>query len=204
MRWLHLSDIHFGFQGYESHNVRNKLVEKLKKLDLQMDFILITGDCLYQFGNNNWDQKATIKYIKDIVKACKCPNKRVYICPGNHDVDRENESRNGLIQSIRDGKKDFWMQYNDLFKYGHDRFQLLYKSVTATEYEAYKVFAPRNALYRIISIDTCLLSKDKKDFQKIRIFNSKIKEIEKDIKSEQIIIRYHTLRKAFVGSSCLS
>lgn len=204
MRWLHLSDIHFGFQGYKSHNVRNKLVEKLKKLDLQMDFILITGDCLYQFGNNNWDQKATIKYIKDIVKACKCPNKRVYICPGNHDVDRENESRNGLIQSIRDGKKDFWMQYNDLFKYGHDRFQLLYKSVTATEYEAYKVFAPRNALYRIISIDTCLLSKDKKDFQKIRIFNSKIKEIEKDIKSEQIIIRYHTLRKAFVGNSCLS
>lgn len=194
MRWLHLSDIHFGFQGYESKNVRKKLIEKINKLNLQMDFILITGDCLYQFGKTTWDQKATIKYIKDIVKACKCPNKRVYICPGNHDVDRDNESRNKLIQSIRDGEKDFWSNYEDLFNYGHDRFRLLYKGVTSTDYEAYKVFSPRNSNYRIISIDTCFLSKDNEDCHRLRIFNEKISDMEKEIKKDErinILIMHH-------------
>ena len=194
MRWLHLSDIHFGFRGYESKNVRKKLIEKINTLNLQMDFILITGDCLYQFGKTTWDQKATINYIKDIVKACKCPNKRVYICPGNHDVDRDSESRNKLIQSIRDGERDFWSNYNDLFNYGHDRFQLLYKGVTSTDYEAYKVFSPRNAAYRIVSIDTCLLSKDNEDCHRIRIFNEKINDIEKEIKKDErinILIMHH-------------
>ena len=64
MRWLHLSDIHFGFRGYESKNVRKKLIEKINTLNLQMDFILITGDCLYQFGKTTWDQKATINYLR--------------------------------------------------------------------------------------------------------------------------------------------
>ncbi len=32
MKWLHISDIHFNFKGYESSTVRNKLLSALKDL----------------------------------------------------------------------------------------------------------------------------------------------------------------------------
>lgn len=47
MRRLHLSDIHFGFGEYDSPKVKEKLIEKIKKINIKMDFILVTGDILY-------------------------------------------------------------------------------------------------------------------------------------------------------------
>lgn len=194
MRWLHLSDIHFNMKGYDAKNVREQLLVKLRELDLQIDFILITGDCLFKFGKGSWSQKEIIAYIKDIANACKCSCKKVYICPGNHDVNREDNDRNGLINDIRNGNKDFSDNFQMLCGYGHDRFQLIHKGVTSYEYEAYKVFAPSKELYRIISIDSTLISKDKEDHQKLRVFNDKIFEIGKKIKNDNrvnILIMHH-------------
>lgn len=194
MRWLHISDIHFNMKGYDSKKVQGQLLVKLHELNMQMDFILITGDCLFRFGEGAMDTTAVINYIKEIANACRCSYKKVYICPGNHDVDRENGTRNNLINEIRDNKIDFSSNYQTLCGYGHDRFQIIHKGVTSYNYEAYKVFSPKNELFRIISIDTCLLSKDKIDHQKLRIFNEKIYEIEKKIKNDKrinILIMHH-------------
>ena len=194
MRWLHISDIHFNMKGYDSKKIQGQLLVKLRELNLQMDFILITGDCLFRFGEGAMDTTAVISYIKDIANACKCSYKKVYICPGNHDVDRENGARNSLINEIRENKVDFSSNYQTLCGYGHDRFQIIHKGVTSCNYEAYKVFSPKNELFRIISINTCLLSKDKADHQKLRIFNDKVYEIEQKIKNDKrinILIMHH-------------
>lgn len=139
MRWLHISDIHFNMKGYEAENVRNQLLAKLKELNLTMDFILITGDCMFKFGKGTWGQSETIAYIKAIAKACKCSRKRVYMCPGNHDVDRDNGERNKLIDDIRGNNKDFSDNFKELCQYGYDRYQLIHKDITSTQYEPYKV-----------------------------------------------------------------
>lgn len=194
MRWLHISDIHFNMKGYDSKNIQKKLLTKLQELDIQMQFILITGDCLFRFGEGTMDQTAVISFIKDIAKACKCAYKKVYICPGNHDVDRENSIRNNLISEIRENKADFSLNYPNLCRYGHDRFQIIHKGVTSYDYEPYKIFAPRNEKYRIISIDSCLLSKDKMDCQNLMVFNEKIYEIGKKIKDDDrinLLIMHH-------------
>lgn len=194
MRWLHISDIHFNMKGYDSQKIREQLLVKLKELNVKMDFILITGDCLYKFGEDSWDQKAVIAYIKDLAIACKCSNKKIYICPGNHDVNREDNARNELINGIRTGNKDFSENFQTLCGYGHDRFQIIHKGITSYDYEAYKVFSPTKEFYRIISINSCLISKDKEDCQKLKVFNEKIHEIGKKIKNDKrinILIMHH-------------
>lgn len=194
IKWMHLSDIHFNLKGYDAQNIRKQLLVKLKEMDLKLDFILITGDSLFKFGKGSWNQKEVIKYIKKIASTCGCSNRKIFICPGNHDIDRDNIIRNDLISDIREEKEDFSEKYDALCEYGHDRFQIIHKNITSSEYENYKVFAPRKELYRIISLDSCLISKDKEDCGKLKIFNEKIKEIEKKIKDDKrinILIMHH-------------
>lgn len=194
MKWMHISDIHFNLKGYDAKNIREQLLVKLKELELKLDFILITGDCLFRFGKDSLNQKEIINYIKEIASTCGCSNRKVYICPGNHDIDRENGSRNELINDIRNGKENFSKKFQTLCEYGHDRFQIIHKGVTSYDYQAYKVSSPRNESYRIISIDSCLISKDKEDCQKLKVFNDKIYEIGKKIKNDKrinILIMHH-------------
>lgn len=98
-----------------------------------------------------------------------------------------------MINDIRNGKEDFSDNFLMLCGYGHDRFHLIHKGVTSYEYEAYKVFAPNKELYRIISIDSSLISKDKEDHQKLKVFNDKIFEIGKKIKNVQSL--YVTIQR---------
>lgn len=72
MKWLHISDFHFNFKGYESSTVRNKLISALKEQKISVDFILITGDCLYKNGSDGFDGEKIISYIRGIAKSCNC------------------------------------------------------------------------------------------------------------------------------------
>lgn len=194
MRWLHISDIHFNFKGFENSNVRNKLIEKLKELALKIDFILITGDCIYKYGKEGLDIDEIASYIKDIAKSCGCPKKQIYICQGNHDLNRDDLDRNSLIDSILKGEKDYDFNYENLNKNGNEKFQLLISKVNNDNYESYKVYSPKGKKYRIISLNSCLLSKDNNDFGRLRICNSHLNKIENEIPNDDninILIMHH-------------
>lgn len=194
MKFLHISDIHFNIRGYDSVRIRENLIKKIKEMCIQLDFILITGDCLYRYEGRNGEQEEIIKYIKSIAKACNCPYKKIYICQGNHDVNRDDNSRNRFISSIRNGKVDFSTNYDKLCDFGNEKFQYIYRGVTNNEYESYKVFCPKDKPYRIISLNSALISKDKTDCQKLKICNEKLAEISRDIKDDErvnILIMHH-------------
>ena len=92
MKWLHISDIHCNMKRYDAKSIRSRLTETFSDLNLQLDFILISGDCIYKYGGNTKEQHEVADYIKDITKAGGCTGKQVHICAGNHDVNREDES----------------------------------------------------------------------------------------------------------------
>ena len=48
MSWLHISDIHFNIQSYNSVILREKLVEYLENANRKIDFIVISGDIAFQ------------------------------------------------------------------------------------------------------------------------------------------------------------
>ena len=61
MKWLHISDLHFMFKGYDSAQLKTKLLDKIEELKLNLDFILITGDCLYQYKEDDKDIKEIVE-----------------------------------------------------------------------------------------------------------------------------------------------
>lgn len=93
--WLHISDLHV----LKKHEWRNnlplkKLIEDLQcllKNGLQIDLVLCTGDI--GFGETKAEsltqQYAEVKAFFDrVLEICTLSNDRLFLVPGNHDIDR--------------------------------------------------------------------------------------------------------------------
>lgn len=87
MRWLHLSDIHFGYQNASVSSMRRKLLAKVQELD-QIDCLFITGDFRYGKESPQDYPTDTLKFIQDLQAALKLGPENTFIVPGNHDVNR--------------------------------------------------------------------------------------------------------------------
>ena len=69
MRWLVISDLHFNFKNYNTLVLRERLLKYLQKecdKEGALSFILITGDCMFQYTRCDED----VKFITDIGKVC--------------------------------------------------------------------------------------------------------------------------------------
>lgn len=195
MKWVHISDIHFNYSNYNTDVLREKLTEFLSE-ENDIDFILITGDSIYQYGKYD-DVEISIKYINDIVSACGCDSTNVYLCPGNHDINRNDSARNQIISQIREKKLAIdEASAHKLMGLGHEKFKNMYREITGKKYVSFDVaeVSKDGKKYRIINLDTCLLSKDDEDDGQISIQTNKLFEINKKIKADDylnIAIMHH-------------
>ncbi len=95
LSWVHISDLHFGQAKYgkdqlQEEIVIDRLIEDLKECrevfnDL-IPYVFITGDVAFSAQSHEY-KKAT-KFISQLEKIGLDKNK-IYIVPGNHDVDRK-------------------------------------------------------------------------------------------------------------------
>jgi formylglycine-generating enzyme required for sulfatase activity/predicted phosphodiesterase/energy-coupling factor transporter ATP-binding protein EcfA2 len=98
LRYLHLSDFHF--DGSQSGNVADifnrdtvttsmlKVLEKIVQTGKPFDFVIITGDMAKQ--GKKEDYEVAKIFCKDLLSVTGLSEKKIYIVPGNHDVDRGN------------------------------------------------------------------------------------------------------------------
>lgn len=93
MRILHLSDLHFGSDEDEDDiELRKQYIysffDKLKAIcrTAPVHYIFITGDIGYKALEKDYDQAE--KFISSLLKVCDLDSERLFLCPGNHDVDR--------------------------------------------------------------------------------------------------------------------
>ncbi|MCX6579955.1 MAG: hypothetical protein NT166_07190 [Candidatus Aminicenantes bacterium] len=105
--WLHLSDLHLcnPKTGWESGKILKKLQEDFKKLHdeegLTPDMIFFTGDIVYgdlgkEKGKQIVEQYEDAAKFFDNIRASfspEIPKERVFIVPGNHDVNRGKTNR---------------------------------------------------------------------------------------------------------------
>lgn len=99
LHWVHLSDIHYTFKNYDTKVLRDKLIDELVKinLDKQIDFIFITGD----ITNRNKSYSEDLKnFISQILFKLNLSKANLFIVPGNHDLDRDQEDRKELLSYI--------------------------------------------------------------------------------------------------------
>jgi predicted MPP superfamily phosphohydrolase len=107
MLLLHISDIHFrepdcchldtdpdqSFRTNLMRDVRAKVAELGS-----IDGILVGGDIAYKGHPKEYE--AATDWLKKLAQTCRCdPKTRVFVVPGNHDVDREIVRKQPSVQN---------------------------------------------------------------------------------------------------------
>jgi predicted phosphodiesterase len=94
---LHLSDIHFHYPACTSDidpdkPFRTRLFQDAReharadKLG-PIDAILVGGDIAYAGKPEEYAE--ALKWLYELADACGCKRERIYVIPGNHDIDRQ-------------------------------------------------------------------------------------------------------------------
>jgi len=93
LRFVHLSDIHFGQetsgQKVPYQDLRGQLIADAKQLSIERgecDGILVAGDIAYQGTSANYLEAS--QWLDELASAVNCDRSAVCIVPGNHDVNR--------------------------------------------------------------------------------------------------------------------
>ncbi len=114
LRILHISDLHFTHgervgddwpvEEFNRDMVTSSMVEFLKTLfekENKPDLIIITGDMAY--GGKEDEYRVAEVFCERLLNACSIGKERLYIVPGNHDVDRKEvtEARRRTLYCIK-------------------------------------------------------------------------------------------------------
>lgn len=91
--WLHISDLHLRpLQAYDSDMVLKKLLEDVEKCikndSLHPDFIILSGDISYSSKPEEYELARG--FLDKLLEISGLDKDRIFIVPGNHDVDRDS------------------------------------------------------------------------------------------------------------------
>ncbi len=187
MKWIVLSDLHMNFKNCTTETARDKLLDALKeeKKKKKIDFVLITGDCFHQNKGNIQKIK---NFILKIAKVCGIKKDKIILCPGNHDINRKDKDRNEAIERYRENGT---LPELETCLNGYGNFKELYSLLYGRSYEPFTIKIIDD--FRIISIDSCLLSKDDKDYGHLGVNFSELVALKNKITGNKnnIVIMHH-------------
>lgn len=99
--WLHISDIHLrgsDFHQYDENIVIEALLEdiddRIKKDKVTPDFIAVTGDLA--FSGKSFQYNSVSVFLDRLLSVTGLSRQRVFVVPGNHDVDRDMITRGAI------------------------------------------------------------------------------------------------------------
>jgi predicted MPP superfamily phosphohydrolase len=91
--WLQVSDIHMRLRDEWSQDVVLRAmadsIRQRRAQDLTLDFILVTGDLGFSGKKEEYDLVA--RFLDELASAAEVPRERIFIVPGNHDVNRSRQ-----------------------------------------------------------------------------------------------------------------
>lgn len=186
LNWLHLSDIHFNYENYDTKKMRHELIKYLNKLNKDIQFIVITGDIVYQNGTYT---RALVKFLEDIRNIFSLNNDDLYIVPGNHDLKRGG-TRGQIVKSVTASDTPL----KELENLDSKSYKLLlseYKKYSKFHMEFFSEGYPNPSLhyvkkenfFNIIHINTCVVSGLDKEEGKLLIDHNKLFDV---LKAENI------------------
>lgn len=112
MRILHLSDFHFGHDTFfKTQKILDSIIKALIPFNdnVPIDFVVCTGDLInqgakdYEAGIDKLFAVFQHNIIQPLLEKLNLPPERFVFCPGNHDVNRLEDSKyeeNGLFSLL--------------------------------------------------------------------------------------------------------
>lgn len=116
IRWLHISDLHLGSDGAVTAMLRDELPIFLKKEGLKCDYVFCTGDIRTANANPNDFTDDMAAFLKQICEAVEITTERLFIVPGNHDVNRDVAGRADTIEEALWGKNLYYNSNDGVIK----------------------------------------------------------------------------------------
>nr|WP_265594157.1 metallophosphoesterase [Haloferula sp. BvORR071] len=103
LTWLHLSDFHVGKDSYAQISLFRKILREVGDNERKPDFVFITGDIANK-GRSDEFKLFDAEFIVPLQEMLGDDYfKRVFIIPGNHDVDRSKAraiKRSGILSDV--------------------------------------------------------------------------------------------------------
>lgn len=129
-KWLHISDLHSICKGFRTKIMKDRLLDEieLSHEESRFSFLLITGD----ISDKNSGYKEAEELIEKIIDKLELSTEKVFIVPGNHDVNRnipENRKtialekwsleildniENTTIETLVKGQNSFFETYKNI------------------------------------------------------------------------------------------
>jgi tetratricopeptide (TPR) repeat protein/predicted phosphodiesterase len=112
LTWLHLSDWHQKGKDFDRRVIRDALINdiegrtKISPELAKIDFIIFSGDVAYS-GRPEEYQAAKIELFDRLLNATGLKSDRLFIVPGNHDLDRKMFEDNILLSGLLDLLNDY-------------------------------------------------------------------------------------------------
>ena len=194
IRWMHISDLHFGHDSYVVDKMRNGILE-LSKSITPINFLFITGDLRYGKTEKTDYPKATVSFVKDLQIALGLDKQYTYIVPGNHDVNRSVEL-NLMIDNI---KKDYKTTVGEIreetLKYiqmHREPFMKVYEELCGRKEKAVH-YSIETEYFNIIHINTAILSAEDGEDGDLIIGTQMLYEVKKMVNSNKpsIVLAHH-------------
>ncbi len=101
---LHLSDLHYSNRlgTYNRCQVIQAFLDDVKHFCtsyLTIDLIIVSGDLVYAADEDDVYFDLYDNFISPLSKTSRCDEGRIFLCPGNHDVQQKVVKRNHLAQA---------------------------------------------------------------------------------------------------------
>ena len=194
MRWLHLSDIHFGYQNASVSTMRKKLLTKVQEIE-QIDCLFITGDLRYGKKSPTDYPADTLSFIQDLQIALKLGPENTFIVPGNHDVNR-----NDILPTIlRDEYKHYSTQdgtiRSDTLNFVTTRrapFLELYEKICGRKEPGWHYCVPYGG-FNIICLNTAILCGSDSDDGSLAVGSALLNKLSESVDSSKpgIVLAHH-------------
>lgn len=157
MRWLHISDLHFGYDSATVEMMRKKLLQLSETLKA-VDCLFITGDLRYGKKEKTDYPADTLIFIQKLQKALHIESKDTFVVPGNHDVNRSKVLQSSIEEATNNYSTSSGIISDDVLEYikfQRQPFLSLYKQICGRDEPGWHYCEQKNG-FNIICLNTAL------------------------------------------------
>lgn len=116
IRWLHISDLHFGSGGMATEMLRDELPRYLRSKGLCCDYVFCTGDVRTANVAHNEFSDEMAEYVRTLCSAVGVPVENFFIVPGNHDVDIYADGRTEAVHRVMFNRSGYYKADNGIIE----------------------------------------------------------------------------------------
>jgi formylglycine-generating enzyme required for sulfatase activity/predicted phosphodiesterase/energy-coupling factor transporter ATP-binding protein EcfA2 len=200
LTWLHVSDFHLSDKGpYSQEVILRSLVSSVKHFRAEghvPDLIFATGD-IAQFGKAKEYEVAT-KFFDDLLDAAGLNRDRLFIVPGNHDVDRKAGKFLARTLESKDDADEYFdtdkpyphltLKFHAFSEWYNDYFKTIRSFPTNTTCSPVEIVTINGIRLAVLPLNSALFCIGEDDHQKLFIGSRCLDEAKRQLAAAELTI----------------